>query len=74
MKMWLEVEIEVKYDYSPPAEQTRTDPFCPAELTVTATELGTYDISDMISTANKEEIMTACWEEEASKASGDNEP
>lgn len=63
MKVWVEIEVDVEYDYSPGCAETQTDPACDAELTVTAIELDTYDIAPRLSTDNLSHIRACCWDE-----------
>ncbi len=73
MKIWIELELDVEYDYSPSVEQTRTDPAWDAELTVTSVALGGFLLDALLPKDINEQILTACWDEVAMLNSKDVE-
>lgn len=66
IKTFIEIEVEVFFDYSPFSPQTQTDPECPAEIENISVGIigqqGTVDIVDVLDKSTVQDLESQCME------------
>jgi hypothetical protein len=61
MKYWIEIEIDVEYEYHPAEAQTLEYPGCDESIEDVSVMFGNHLITDQIDTKTMDTIINQCW-------------
>lgn len=61
MKMFIEIEVDVEYDYQPFEAQTLNYPGCDASIENVSVVIGNYEITNHLDVSTTESINNQCW-------------
>ena len=74
MKIFIEIEVEVEYDFHPSEQATSNYPGCEADVEVTGVMLGplpnkntSVDLSTFLDAKTMDSILNQCWIDELEK-------